>query len=163
MILYMVITPQLGHFYITNVGHNFTFSVILYVEGQPPYIGQMKVSCSFCVTPYMGWKHNSLTELPFAYSLPILSPQVWTINWNFITATDPLLYHKALINDRFMYLDFQVDNLPLQPKLHICTRVHSSFFIVPSGYHNTATCIYWAALNGSNCTTWRSAKFFEAR
>ena len=47
---------------------------------------------------------NSQTKVSFAHSLSILSPQEWTRDWNFLVATDPLLYFRSLFIDRFLYL-----------------------------------------------------------
>jgi hypothetical protein len=84
---------------------------MLYIELQPPcvaqiktYFGRHKQPYNFYVILYMGQTPHSLAKLPVAHSTSILSQKVWTTDWNYLVATDQLLYFKSLFIERVMQL-----------------------------------------------------------
>ena len=66
------------------------------------YVGQPKVLWGLFVQLRIGPNPHSLTVLPVAHITSILSPQMWTVDWNFLVAADPLLYNP-LFFDKFKY------------------------------------------------------------
>jgi len=57
-----------------------------------PYASRPKELYSSCIMLYMGLNPQPLAQLPAIHSTSILSPLVFTKHWNFLTATDPLVY-----------------------------------------------------------------------
>jgi hypothetical protein len=83
----------------------------------------------------MGQNPNSLTELPFAHSLSILSLQLPT-DCNFLVATDPLLSLPGCIQWLGYVPASQFNNLSVHSELCACTS-HS--FTVQFSYHQAVS------------------------
>jgi hypothetical protein len=98
---------------------------------QPPYVGQLKQLYSFCIILYIDRNPHSLAELPLAQSTSILSPPIWTTDWNFLVANDPTLYFKSPFIDRVMYL---LSKLPPVCTLN-CTFAH--VIVAQFNFHTT--------------------------
>lgn len=66
------------------------------------YAGRPKELCSSCIMLYMGLNPQPLAQLPVIHSNSILSPPVRKKHWNFLVATDSLLYF-SLFTGRVRY------------------------------------------------------------
>jgi hypothetical protein len=90
--------------------------------------------------------HISIIRTIF-FSFTLHPLQVWTIDTNFLVITEPSLYWKSLITTglRSCFPNQKPVSAPWNADMH------SSIFIMSSGFHNLVTCFHWQAMNGSNC------------
>lgn len=63
------------------------FSVCMYVCNLP-LLAVLRSCVVFHIMLFVGQNPHSLAELPVVHPAPIVFPQVWTIRWNFLKATD---------------------------------------------------------------------------
>jgi hypothetical protein len=70
-----------------------------------------------------GRNSHSLAKLPYVHPPSVLLPQVWTIYWNFLEATDTLQYMQVSIHLQGYVPAFQFDHChcTVHSELYICT------------------------------------------
>ena len=92
-----------------------------------PMLADTNSSLVFLIIVYKSQNPHSLAELPVVHPTSIVSPWVWTIYWNFLVATDPILYCNAPLHWQGYVHAFQPDHLSLLSNLYICKRDNTHF------------------------------------